>query len=180
MRGTDVAVLVAFVAELQPAQRFSEYTPDAWAMVLADVPADLETAKAAVVRLAKRSTWFTPGEVRTEIRKAIPPSQLLAPAPARKELDWSPESAEARRERAAHWKAVAAADVQRRGFKPVKPQRPAAATNPKVAAALAKHRAQPADGDPENPAPGMEPADATAAAIESVKNAVTEYRKASS
>jgi len=83
MRPTDVVIIVAFVAQMQPAQKFNDFTPDAWSEVLADIPADLDTARAAVVRLAKRQNWFTPGEIRSEIRAALPPSALAAPAPVR-------------------------------------------------------------------------------------------------
>lgn len=181
MKDTDAVILAAFIAEMQPAQRFSEHTPDAWAMVLADVPADLQTAKEAVVRLAKRVKWFTPGEVRTEIRKALPPSQLSAPAPARRELDWSREATEARSEAAARAKADAAEEIARRGFKYSRVVKDsAAATDARLAAALERHRAGQAAADAANPAPDMPHADGDAAAIESVKNIVSQFRKASS
>lgn len=96
MKDTDAVILVAFVAEMQPAQQFSKYTPDAWSLVLADVPVDLETAKAAVVRLAKQKVWFSPGEIRAEILRALPPSALTAPAPERA-IEWRAESANAAR-----------------------------------------------------------------------------------
>jgi hypothetical protein len=83
MKDTDVVIIVAFVAQMQPAQKFNAFTPDAWSEVLADIPADLEMARAAVVRLAKRQNWFTPGEIRSEIRAALPPSAMAAPAPVR-------------------------------------------------------------------------------------------------
>lgn len=92
MRETDAVVLTAFVAAMQPAQQFAKHTPDAWALVLADVPVDLETAKAAVVRLAKRKVWFSPGEIRGEILRALPPSALQAPAPERA-IEWRAEAA---------------------------------------------------------------------------------------
>lgn len=96
MKPTDVVVVVAFVAQMQPAQKFNDFTPDAWSEVLADVPADLDMARAAVVRLAKRQMWFTPGEVRTEILRALRPSDLAAPAPERA-IEWRAESANAAR-----------------------------------------------------------------------------------
>lgn len=92
MKPTDVVVIVAFVAQMQPAQKFNDFTPDAWSEVLADVPADLDMARAAVVRLAKKQMWFTPGEVRTEILRALPPSALAAPAPERA-IEWRAEAA---------------------------------------------------------------------------------------
>lgn len=96
MKPTDVVVVVAFVAQMQPAQKFNDFTPDAWSEVLADVPADLDMARAAVVRLAKRQMWFTPGEVRTEILRALRPSDLTAPAPERA-IEWRAEEANAAR-----------------------------------------------------------------------------------
>lgn len=96
MRPTDVVLVVAFVEQMQPAQRFNDYTPDAWSEVLSDVPADLDEARAAVVRLAKRQTWFTPGEIRAEILRALPPSALQAPAPERA-IEWRAEEANAAR-----------------------------------------------------------------------------------
>lgn len=96
MTPTEAVIIVKFVAEMQPAQQFSKFTPDAWAMVLADVPADLETAKAAVVRLAKQKVWFSPGEIRAEILRALPPGALAAPAPERA-IEWRAEEANAAR-----------------------------------------------------------------------------------
>lgn len=96
MKDTDAVIVVAFVAEMQPAQQFTKFTPDAWAMVLADVPADLETAKAAVVRLARKKVWFSPGEIRAEILRALPPSALAAPAPERA-IEWRAEAANSAR-----------------------------------------------------------------------------------
>jgi hypothetical protein len=112
MKPTDVVVIVAFVAQMQPAQKFNDFTPDAWSEVLADVPADLDMARAAVVRLAKRQMWFTPGEVRTEILRALRPSELAAPAPERA-IEWRAESANAARvERNARGAALAKAAVR--------------------------------------------------------------------
>jgi hypothetical protein len=112
VKDTEAVVVVAFVAAMQPAQQFSKYTPDAWALVLADVPVDLETAKAAVVRLAKRKVWFSPGEIRSEILRALPPSALAAPAPERA-IEWRVETVnEARVERNRRGVALAKAAVK--------------------------------------------------------------------
>lgn len=89
MRPTDVVALVAYVHELQPAQRVSEYTPDAWHDVLADVPATLQQARDAAARVARRQTWISPGEIRGELRRVIrprPQSKVLA-LPSRFESD---------------------------------------------------------------------------------------------
>lgn len=109
MKPTDVVVIVAFVAQMQPAQKFDDYTPDAWGEVLADVPADLQMAREAVVRLAKKQTWFTPGEVRTEILRAIPPRAVEAPSAV---LALPPSPREDRIERNARGAALAKAAIK--------------------------------------------------------------------
>jgi hypothetical protein len=180
MREVDVVVLTRLVAELKPAQRFTDHTPDMWAKVLADVPATLEEATEAAIRVARRSTWIDPGELRHEIRKALPPSRLQKPAEVRRrEIDWSPEATEARRETAARAKAEALEEIARRGFKPVRSIKDSAvATNPRIAAALERHRADQAAGDAGNPVPDTAPADGGLVAVESVKNLVSQFRKA--
>jgi hypothetical protein len=113
VKPTDVVVIVAFVAQMQPAQKFNDYTPDAWSEVLADIPADLDMARAAVVRLAKRQNWFTPGDIRAEIRAALPPSALTAPAPVRAIMRGDEEHAQDRIERNRR-----GADAARAGVRP--------------------------------------------------------------
>lgn len=75
MKPSDVVALVAYVHELVPAQRVSEYTPDAWHDVLGDVPASLTEARQAAARVARRSTWIAPGEVRGELTRLIRPGR---------------------------------------------------------------------------------------------------------
>jgi hypothetical protein len=99
MKRTAVADLVAYVTQLQPAQKVDAYTADAWWDVLKDLPVDFQDARAAVARLAKRQQWFTPSEIRDEIRAALPPSALAAPAPVRAIMRGDEEQAQDRIDR---------------------------------------------------------------------------------
>lgn len=83
MRHVDVVALLAYVKQLNPAQRIDEYTADAWAGVFESVPADLATARLAVDRVARDKTWIAPGEVRGVLRSMLPASAWEAPTAAR-------------------------------------------------------------------------------------------------
>src|SRR6266487_3205722 len=54
----EAVALCRFTSACCPAQKFDEYTPDAWGLILADVR--FEDAKAAVVEIKKNSTWVDP------------------------------------------------------------------------------------------------------------------------
>ncbi|MEU7044972.1 hypothetical protein AB0A77_28490 [Streptomyces varsoviensis] len=63
----DQAILIAqYVSALCPAQRFNEFTPDAWTDVLA--PYDAAEARAAAVAVASRQPFIAPAELIAEIR----------------------------------------------------------------------------------------------------------------
>lgn len=96
MKRTAVADIVAYVTQLNPAQKVDAYTADAWWDVLGDLPVEFGDARQAVARLAKRQQWFTPSQIRDEIRAALPPSAFTAPAPERA-IEWRAESANAAR-----------------------------------------------------------------------------------
>jgi hypothetical protein len=99
MKRTAVADLVAYVTQIQPAQKVDAYTADAWWDVLGDLPVEFDAARQAVARLAKRQQWFTPSEIRDEIRAALPPSVLKAPAPVRAIMRGDEEQAQDRIDR---------------------------------------------------------------------------------
>lgn len=75
MKPSEVVALVALVHEIQPAQKVSEFTPDAWHDVLAPLPATFEQAREAVARVARRSTWISPSDVYGELLRILPPQQ---------------------------------------------------------------------------------------------------------
>ena len=62
MTPTEVVILTRYVAAMCPAQKFDEYTPDAWFDVLADL--QIEDARLAVAALAKHQTFVSPAEIR--------------------------------------------------------------------------------------------------------------------
>jgi hypothetical protein len=59
--------LCRFTAACCPAQKFDEYTPDAWGLILTDVR--FVDAKEAVVAIKKSSTWVDPSDIIREVRK---------------------------------------------------------------------------------------------------------------
>jgi hypothetical protein len=113
MKRTAVADIVAYVTQLNPAQKVDAYTADAWWDVLGDLPVEFDAARQAVARLAKRQQWFTPSEIRDEIRAALPPSALAAPAPVRAIMRGDEEHAQGRIDRNRR-----GADAARAGVRP--------------------------------------------------------------
>ena len=67
MSPEEAIVLCRFTAACCPSQRIDEYTPNAWALILADIR--FEDAKTAVVEIKKRSTWVDPSDIIAEVRK---------------------------------------------------------------------------------------------------------------
>jgi len=70
VNGEDVARLCRYVQALSPAQRWTEYTPDAWADVLRPVHASYDEAKAATAAVARRQPYIAPADIIAEIRAA--------------------------------------------------------------------------------------------------------------
>ncbi|GAB3224245.1 hypothetical protein GCM10027447_12670 [Glycomyces halotolerans] len=83
MRRVDVTDLVAYMTQLQPAQRVDEYTATAWFDVLGDVPATLDQAREATANVAKRERWIFPSAIREELLAILQSANPPAPAPAR-------------------------------------------------------------------------------------------------
>lgn len=67
MTDEEVIALSKYVAALCPAQRFNEFTPDAWIDVLA--PYAAVDARAAVVAVARRQPFVSPAEIIAEITR---------------------------------------------------------------------------------------------------------------
>lgn len=85
MNAEEAVALCRFTAACCPAQKFDEFTPDAWGLILADIR--LVDAKDAVVEIKKTSTWVDPSDIIREVRKVraariaqhgelIPPANL--------------------------------------------------------------------------------------------------------
>lgn len=67
MTPEEAVALCRFTAACCPAQKFDEYTPDAWGLILADVR--FEDAKVAVVEIKKNSTWVDPSDIIREVKR---------------------------------------------------------------------------------------------------------------
>lgn len=68
MTPDETVALARYVRALCPAQRFDEYTPDAWHDLLHRYTRD--EARAAAAAVAGRQAFVAPGEIATEIRRA--------------------------------------------------------------------------------------------------------------
>lgn len=67
MNQQETAALIRMVKALCPAQRFDEYTPDAWLLVLDDIPAD--AAVNALKPLARTQRFIAPADIAEHIRR---------------------------------------------------------------------------------------------------------------
>lgn len=66
MNDQEIAALLRMVKALCPAQKFDEYTPDAWLLVLDDVP--IEDAVATLKPLARTHRFIAPADIAEAIR----------------------------------------------------------------------------------------------------------------
>jgi len=107
--------LIAYTTQLNPAQRFDEYTPVAWHDVLGDIEADFEQCREAVARVARTERWIYPAAIREELeairREATPPprAEILTTSP----LTPEERAAAVRRGKAACEAAIAEANPYR-------------------------------------------------------------------
>lgn len=67
MNEEETAALIRMVKALCPAQKFDEYTPDAWLLVLDDVP--ITAAVAALKPLARTCRFIAPADIADEIKR---------------------------------------------------------------------------------------------------------------
>lgn len=67
MSPEEAVALCRFTAACCPAQKFDEFTPDAWGLLLADVR--FVDAKEAIVAIARKSPWCAPAEIIAEVKK---------------------------------------------------------------------------------------------------------------
>lgn len=67
MTELELAKLLRFVHALCPAQKFDEYTPDAWELVLGDVPFD--DARDALKTLGQKLRFIAPSDIAQEVRR---------------------------------------------------------------------------------------------------------------
>lgn len=67
MNEAEIAKLLRFVHALCPAQKFDEYSPDAWELVLGDVPFD--DAREALKKLGQQLRFIAPSDIAQEVRR---------------------------------------------------------------------------------------------------------------
>ena len=66
MRPTEAVAFVELVKQFVPQQTFSEYSTEAWELVLQDIP--LTDAKEALKQVASRQTWIAPADILKEAK----------------------------------------------------------------------------------------------------------------
>lgn len=67
MTELELAKLIRFVKALCPAQKFDEYTPDAWELILGDMQFD--DAKDALKKLGGELRFISPADIAQEVRR---------------------------------------------------------------------------------------------------------------
>lgn len=67
MNDQEVGALIRIVKALCPAQKFDEFTPDAWLLVLDDIP--LPDAVAALKPIARTNRFIAPTDIVDELRR---------------------------------------------------------------------------------------------------------------
>lgn len=67
MNEAEIAKLLRFVHALCPAQKFDEFSPDAWELVLGDVPFD--DARDALKTLGQQLRFIAPADIAQEVRR---------------------------------------------------------------------------------------------------------------
>lgn len=80
MTPTETVKLVAVIRKIWPSMKIDEHTPDAWHIVLSDLP--LDAALSAVNHLARtRSGYIAPADIRRQVAAAaglLPPTEADA------------------------------------------------------------------------------------------------------
>lgn len=66
MTPTEAVRLIAFVTQISPAQKFDEFTADAWHTLLEDVP--FGDSLEAVKRIGRRQPFVAPADVIAEVK----------------------------------------------------------------------------------------------------------------
>lgn len=94
MNAKEIAMLCRYVQALCPAQKFDEYTADAWLDVLGSLPYQL--AKRAAVEAASRQTFVSPSDIKNTLkamRAALRPAVRKAAEEAQGEYPADPSPA---------------------------------------------------------------------------------------
>ena len=68
MNRADAIKLCRYVHAATPAQKLDEYTPQAWADILEDLPCGFDDARAAVVAIKRRQVFVDCSDIIAEVR----------------------------------------------------------------------------------------------------------------
>ena len=68
MNRTDAIKLCRYVHAATPAQKLDEYTPQAWADILEDLPCGFDEARAAVVAIKRRQVFVDCSDIIAQVR----------------------------------------------------------------------------------------------------------------
>lgn len=110
MKPDEAVALCRFTAACCPSQKFDEYTPDAWGLLLEDVR--FVDAKDAVTRMARKQPWVSPAEIIAEVKK-IRAKRIAEFGPIIPPADLDPDDTAAYREWWANvQKAIADGDLK--------------------------------------------------------------------
>lgn len=117
MTPLEAVDLCRFTAACCPAQKFDEYTPDAWGLILADIR--MVDAKEAVVAIKQCTPWVDPSEIITEVKK-MRAKRIEEFGPIHPPADLDPDNWRAFQE----WLAVTERQIADGELKPVKLELP--------------------------------------------------------
>ena len=69
MNRADAIRLCRYVHAATPAQKLDEYTPQAWADILEDLPCSFDDARAAVIAIKRRQVFVDCSDIIAEVRR---------------------------------------------------------------------------------------------------------------
>ncbi|MGW0933152.1 zinc finger domain-containing protein [Streptomyces sp. NPDC002644] len=69
MTPDEIVVLARYVRALCPAQKFDEYTPDAWADLFGGTPYSLADCRQGAARAAAKKPFVSPAEIIAEVKQ---------------------------------------------------------------------------------------------------------------
>jgi hypothetical protein len=81
MNRADALKLCRYVHAATPAQKLEEYTPQAWADILEDLPCGFDEARAAVVAIKRRQVFVDCSDIIAEVRAMRDERIRLSPPP---------------------------------------------------------------------------------------------------
>jgi hypothetical protein len=78
----DAIKLCRYVHAITPGQKLDEYTPQAWADILEDLPCSFDEARSVVINIKRRQVFVDCSEIVAEVRAVRDERIRLNPPPA--------------------------------------------------------------------------------------------------